>query len=57
MGNCLLKVLPILRKSVAYAFKTFTVAPSKTSPYIKDPYHRIMLHIYYHKGRGVSATV
>lgn len=57
MGNCLLKVLPILRKSVFYAFNIFAVAPSKNSQYIRDPYHRILFHIYYHKGRGVSATV
>lgn len=57
MGNCFLKILPILSQSVAHAFKIFTVAPSKPSPYIKDPDHRILPHIYYHKGTSVSATL
>lgn len=60
MGHCLLQVLSVLRKSVFYALKFFTVAPSKSSQSkkcIRDPYHRMQFCIYYHKGRGVSATV
>lgn len=57
MGHCLLQVLSMLRKSVSYALKIFTVAPSKSSQCIKNPYHRKQFRICYHKGRGVSATV
>lgn len=57
VGNCLHRVLPVLGNSVFCAYEISTVAPSKTSQYFKDPYHRILSLIYYHKGRGVSATV